>query len=454
MPTVHYLTAHAQHARVGRPLLWLGGAAFCVVGALSWLLLAPAPLHEDEAIYAAWALRLPADPLLSLIPVDKPPLVFFPLALALALLGPQAWAARLPNLGWTLLAAWAVARLVGHGRPRMAAAGAALLFLAAPLTLAHAASAFTDPAMVALVLIAAVAAQAQRPRAAGALLALATLAKPTALLLAPWALAEGGAAARAPRWWWHAGLGALAIFLGGWAWDAARYAPSWWLLGQRAYGTLGQPGAALGGWLWWLALGLGPTLLAALISNPPSSISALRSAICDLQSPLPTLLLFVPLHQLLGIQPWDRYLLPMAALLALWLGRRLARPEMAALLAVLLALPIVGWTAAEGSGLGGRDGRWGGIEALGAAVRALPPETTVLTVSLERPLAFYAHPRPIVWEESLAAARAWAGGHPGPVLLAVRRDELPPACQPSSLPPFVLIALDDPCLRLVDPATP
>ena len=165
--------------------MWPASAALLVMAGLVLLFWRHAPLHEDEAIYASWGLALRHDWWLSHTAVDKPPLFFYLLAVSLAMLGPSELAARLPNLFVTLVAAIFVVRLVAQRRDSMAALGAGLLFLAAPLTQVYAAGAFTDPLMLALTLAAAERARAGWPRASGLLLGAAVLAKPTALFLAP-----------------------------------------------------------------------------------------------------------------------------------------------------------------------------------------------------------------------------------------------------------------------------
>lgn len=436
-------------------------AAALVIAGVALLWSRPAALHEDEAVYAAWALAVRGDWWLSQTPIDKPPLFFYPLAVSLALFGPTEAAARLPNLLATAAAACFVFRLVDLRRGQAVAAGAALLFLAAPLTQAYAASAFTDPLMLALVLAAAERAQAGRARAGGVLLGLALLTKPTALFLAPFVLAllcgdwrlEIGETFRSPISRLHAlffFLALAAVLLLAWAWDAARLVPSWWLLGARAYGSLGRPEVALGDWTRWLLLGLGPLVVAG--GTHFGSASHLHLDLSEVVL-WATLALFLPLHLLLGFQPWDRYLLPLAALLAVGAGWRLARPARAALLAALLALPLTVWTAAGGTGLGGRDGRWEGIAVLGEAVRALPPEATVLYTDAGRPLAFYAHGSraTLRWAPDVSALRAVAAGAAGPIFVAARASALPPACRPpapavaSAQAAFVLAAVEGDC---------
>lgn len=487
-------------------------AAVLVIAGAAALWLRSVPLHEDEAIYAAWALALRGDWWLSQTPVDKPPLFFYPLALSLALFGPTEAAARFPNLLATVAAAFFVYRLVVVFRGRTSAAGAVFLFLAAPLTQAHVASAFTDPLMLALALGAAERAHAGRARASGLLLGLALVTKPTALFLSPFVLglgsiaectlkSEGFSSGSQPRAFcvsrvqWtdeesagqfckgglstpdnlqpcnfqsfsagtfslrSFGLALMAVLLAAWAWDAARFVPSWWVLGEQAYGSLGRPSAAVGTWARWLLFGLGPVAAALLLAfwGRGSRAARLRGVVHPNRRSYGvlwgTLVLALPVHLLLGFQPWDRYLLPLAALLAVAAGWRLPRPERAALVAALLALPLVQGTAAGATGLGGRDGRWAGIAALGAAVRVLPPDATVLYTDVGRPLAFYAYGTRAMlrWAPDAHALAALADEAAGPVFLAARAETLPAPCRPSATSndgadaAFILVPLDGAC---------
>lgn len=394
---------------------------------LGWGLaqLLQAPLHEDEAIYAAWSLQaLRGDLLFWQIPLDKPPLTFYPIAASLALFGRQAWAARLPTLLWTLLLLWALGRLGRHlGQPGWLAP---LLALASPLLWAMGASAFTDPAMVALTLLALERGLARQPAQAGFLFALACLAKPTALLLAPLVGLSILGSGLAP-----ALLAAALPLLLAWAWDASRAVPSWWVLGQQAYGTLGQ---GVGAWQAWLAL-LGPSV--GWLAFPGGMLLLFAREAGTTRRPLArwegalllTLLGWLPLHQLLGFQPWERYLLPLVPLLALLLAGRLplptfgvpvrglrrpspdlARPVRPALglhpdpaqalsyppLRSSLLLLLVGLfllfmpALAQQARLAPHDGRWEGIAAMGARIEALPASATLFYLDAGRPLAWYA----------------------------------------------------------------
>lgn len=452
------------------------------LAALGLLPLVAAPFHEDEAAYAAWSLAiLRGDPLLWATPIDKPPLTLYPMAGSVALFGRHEWAARLPNLLWSLGLLALVGRIArGRGLPGWLAVGLALL---SPLLWAQAASAFTDPPMVALALLAVERAQTNRPVQAGLAFALALLAKPTALFLAPLVLLTLAGRPAAPPLDRFLSACALPLLLA-WAWDASRQSQSWWVLGAQAYGSLGEP-AALGrvwaGVTWaslgWLTLiGAASALwgwrlrhLHPMNRERGESRDGWRLALGG------TMLLWVPAHMLLGFQPWERYLLPLVPLAALlWaeamplraLGLSPPRPRVAPPTGATVRLappsvPAVSMTPlrrgrvrypsprlyllgmlagafillmptfAPHYDLEPHDGAWEGIAALGQFIEGLPEESVVYYVDLGRPLAWYA--------ADARAALQWAGAdvhalratlarpEPRPRFLAVRAaTPLPP----------------------------
>lgn len=357
-----------------------------LAGAVVWLLCyAYAPLHEDEAIYAAWARALRHDPLLMHTPVDKPPLFFYA-QLPFLLWHDSPLAARLPNALATLATALIVVR--ASRRPVWALA----LFATMPLTLFFAASGFTDPLMLAFLAVGWLAWQRGKPVAAGCAWAAALLTKPTALLLVPawvWLARQRRAHVR-PCLLAAGGLLALA-----WAWDVSRDAPSWWWLGRSAYGSLGRP--SLDGAFAWLSpamLGLGGAWWTA---RPRRTQPLTWLAVA-----------WIPLHIVLGFQPWDRYLLPLAPMLA-WLGAELvSRRARVSILGLNVGLSLLLLTQ-PAPGLGGRDGRWFGVETLAAR---LPDDAPVYHHVLGRPLAYYAPDATLLWlpEGGSPPPDAWWGG--------------------------------------------
>ncbi len=357
-----------------------------LAGAVVWLLcFSYAPLHEDEAIYAAWARALLHDPLLMHTPVDKPPLFFYA-QLPFMLWYDSPLAARLPSVFATLATAFILMR--ASRRPIWALA----LFVTMPLTLFFAASSFTDPLMLAFLTTGWWLWQRRRPVVAGVAWAAALLTKPTALLVLP-------------AWLWLAWrdraqvrpcvLAAGAVLALGWAWDISRDVPSWWWLGRSAYGSLGRPSLTNAlAWLTPAVLGMGSAWWAAWPRT---------------RQPLTWLALaWIPMHMALGFQPWDRYLLPLAPMLA-WLGAEMGSRRVRTLtLALNVGLSLLLLTH-PAPGLGGRDGRWFGIETLAAR---LPDDAPLYHHVLGRPLAYYAPDATLLWlpEEESPPPNAWWGG--------------------------------------------
>ena len=141
--------------------------------------------HEDEALYASWALLTAEDPALISVPVDKPPLHIYLLAGFFRLLGPSETAARLSNL---LASVISVALLYAVGRrayDRPTALVATMLYTASPFAILFAPTAFTDPLLVLWMLLGLWAALAGRPFLAGLALGLAYATKQQGVLLAP-----------------------------------------------------------------------------------------------------------------------------------------------------------------------------------------------------------------------------------------------------------------------------
>jgi len=179
-------------------LLWalvMGGAA------LRLSLIAGQHFHGDEAIYGYWAqlIAFGQDPLLLSVPLDKPPLFIYLLAGVFELFGPTEVAARLISEVASLAAVGLVYELGRrlYGRPvALLAAGVMAL---SPFNVLFAPTAFTDPLMVVLILIALNLAAASRWGWAGVTVGLAVATKQQGILFAPLVAATGWIAARCGR---------------------------------------------------------------------------------------------------------------------------------------------------------------------------------------------------------------------------------------------------------------
>ena len=318
--------------------------------------------HPDEALFASWA-RLVAvwrDPFLQTQAVDKPPLLFYLQALFYPLMAtPAAWVARLPSFIASILLIPLTGRLTWMLYADGLATFVAVVFVAlSPFTIQFSPTAFTDPLMTALLVgclvsIAAVQgthdrvadkpfAGANRRRwlgpkvAAGFLFGLAAITKHQAWLFLP--LVGGLGVLCGWRWpqWRRWFVGALLPLLVLFLWDLARTeSPSLWSLQYANYGGL-RPAWSwelwprLGAWgELWLFMWGSPLLAFLLVLALPIFL-----ALLIYHQNWPTaydqffmlfLLGYVAVHWFLAVPVWDRYLLPLAPLIGLLLGRFLSR---------------------------------------------------------------------------------------------------------------------------------
>ncbi|MHB1134183.1 MAG: ArnT family glycosyltransferase [Chloroflexota bacterium] len=222
-------TLSLHRARAGAWLLLailVAGAALRVAHLGSHL------FHVDEALFAGYGLLIASgqDLLLQSEPVDKPPLFFYLLGLSLRVFGNSETAAALPSLFASVGALWLVYALCrdlyGEGEGLVAAA----LLAASPFAVAYSYTAFIDPTMVGLALLAALLAGRGRFFRAGlaagllpALKAQGVLFWPLLALLAALGLWRRGTGRR--RWLGAgtmAALGAALPLLALWAWSNAR----------------------------------------------------------------------------------------------------------------------------------------------------------------------------------------------------------------------------------------
>ena len=344
----------------------------CLGMALRLVLLVGEPLHQDEALYGFWGRLISTgrDPWLATVPVDKPPLGLYLIAGSQAVFGVNEFAARLPGLAASLLSiplTYALGRRL-YGRSCGLAAAAVMALT--PYPLLFGATAFTDPILIGWWLAACCAAVSGRWGWAGLALGLAFATKQQAVVLAPLVIGLGargrGLGARGR------GLGAgrrfvvgLGVVVAGvWAWDSIRIANGaamgFWGQGVESYGGLRliwpaelaprlREWARLAGYAFaWPCLG-GLVMLgvAALLGRDLTRQCQTRSALVDLIL-ITFALFYLFFHLLLAFPVWDRYLLPMAPVAALLVGRVLGT-------IVPGAKPLAPARSAGGSG----SGDWG-----------------------------------------------------------------------------------------------
>ncbi len=426
------------------------------------------PLREDEALYGYWARLIASgrDVMLERVAVDKPPLFLYSLAQFFTWFGPSEASGRWLNELCSLLALillWLLARrLYGARTARLALA----LFALSPFAIAFAPTMYTDPMLMAWLLLALLAATLRPPRAwgktsaqaaawrlgfsllagagAGLALGMAFDTKQNALLFIPLiagALVIAGIEDRiqdkvgntpAPSRLLTSSLPRLILSLLAaaagfyfiwfkiWQWDSWRILPaeipSFWEQAWRTYGGLGwipvqdwgarliawmQVGRWLGGWWGGTMALVGLASLAALDTlhtshlTPRVSRFTFHGSRPFLWSCLFLTFTFIYLltHVIFSFQPWDRYLLPLAPLLALLAARglvllwrwanTLTLPRSLLPTSSSLLLAALVWGAGQATlsriPVGGDHGAWGGIEAVAAYLQeAVPADHGVL----------------------------------------------------------------------------
>lgn len=353
--------------RLALPALCLGGFA------LRLHLLAAFPFREDEAMYSVWALHLwRVDPWALTLWPDKPPLFLWLLGRVFQLLGPSEAAARLLNIAADTLTIGVVAATARLLWNRRAALFAAAAYALSPFAISFAPTAYTDPTLVLWGMLALYASLTRRAFWAGLFLAAAIATKQQGLLYAPLIVGLLFFNAEAQRRRDDGGrqtadgnpspsqftihhsqfttflLGFLLLTLPVLLWDAARWAvaPSPWDLSVRNYAPLALTRPAewlprLAQWgevawhlagSWWVigywVLGIGRLGIGRLkigdwrlgSRNPHFTIHNSQYTIHNSFLLLLWSIGFAALHIATTVQIWDRYLLPLAPLLALFVG--------------------------------------------------------------------------------------------------------------------------------------
>jgi 4-amino-4-deoxy-L-arabinose transferase-like glycosyltransferase len=310
--------------------------------------------HADEALYAGWALRfLDGDPFLLDVPVDKPPLFVVLLAGSMRAFGQSEFAARLPNLAASLLSLALVYRLAGRLYGARTARWAAFFFACSPFDVLFARTAFTDSTLVLWMLVALTTAATERWCWAGLATGLAFATKQHAVVLIPLVPAVGWASRRSRfqrdtllRSLWLLPGFALPYALVLW-WDAQRWMirPGYWRQSAMSYGGLAWAPVAEWGeralaWARWARYLVGSPVLAALLvvgvtvliarewrrhlctSSRPHGVDGMTFARVWVDVVLAGYgVAYLLLHVVVEFSVWDRYLLPLAPVASVLLGR-------------------------------------------------------------------------------------------------------------------------------------
>lgn len=312
-------------------------SAILVVGfSLPLRLLDRFSLREDEALYSFWALHgWREDPFFFTVWPDKPPLFLWLLALAFQVGGASQATGRLLNIMVSLLTALLIGATARHWWGRRSGVLATLLYLLNPFVISFAPTVYTDPLLVLAGQLALFLAATGRSVGAGFWLAVAIMTKQQGVLYVPLIVGVLGCChsqrSRGRTWLWF-GLGAGVVLAPLLYWDSLRWAvaPSPWDLSVRNYGALHLlPPAAWWArsrewatvlwyftangsvWLWLGGMGIGALL--GLGMRPTISAQSARV----LWWLLFWSFAFLALHIVTSVQIWDRYLLPLAPMLAL-----------------------------------------------------------------------------------------------------------------------------------------
>ncbi len=307
------------------------------------------PFREDEAIYSFWALHFwHVDPLFLTVWPDKPPVFLWLLAAAFRLFGSTQASARWLNIMLSTITIPVVAVTARHLWDRRTALVVALAFSLNPFAISFAPTAYTDPLLVFAGSLALYLVLTDRVLWAGFWLGLAIMTKQQGLLYLPLVLGlllqRNLVNVNYPRRLLRPVLGFLiglcTVILPLLYWDSLRWAvaPSPWDLSVRNYGALAwvavdQWPQRLAAWTdlgWYLTASwlvwvlLGGLIVWKLIQRRDAETQRRRGNLCFRLSPFPLIALwslgFCALHVISTVQTWDRYLLPLAPMLALAVG--------------------------------------------------------------------------------------------------------------------------------------
>jgi 4-amino-4-deoxy-L-arabinose transferase-like glycosyltransferase len=229
--------------------------------------LSPAALHVDEALFASFGLSVARHGNLLLLhfgfPLDRPPLFFWILGGAIALLGDSPITIRLPNLLFsaiTVVMTYLLAKDLGGGK--VGGIVGAIAIALSPFAILFGPTVFEEPGAVALGMTSLVLSARRRPSLAGVTLALAVAIKLFAAVYLPLALALalvslGGGRHNAVKLGAAFGLGVAAL-LGFMALRTVVFGEPWFISLQ--YGHVGgtrllppsEWGARASQWLFWI----------------------------------------------------------------------------------------------------------------------------------------------------------------------------------------------------------
>jgi 4-amino-4-deoxy-L-arabinose transferase-like glycosyltransferase len=346
-------------------------------------------LHPDEALYADLSRRVGiwGDWQLHDTPVDKPPLFFFMGGAFMRVLGDSEFTVRLPNALASIIGLAAIFALARRLAGDEVALMTMLLMALSPMDIAFAISGFTDTQMTVWMLVALWLMTIHHPGWSGLAFGLSVAVKPATLWFLPLILLIHQRNRRI-IWQWARGFLLLIVLIS--LWDQAGSLGSFWQLGADHYdGRRFIRGDEL--WprarVWWAWLRYALPGSGILLGGLLLTLMRLRR---DTATSCPgekhrwrfvTLMLaftltYLALHWWIAFNLYDRYLLPIAPLLAMLAAYGIAewlKTRQAILLAVMIALLVIGFPLAWKSSLGktviaSDDNRHNGIDHLAATM--------------------------------------------------------------------------------------
>jgi hypothetical protein len=391
--------------------------------------------HPDEALFSTWSLTVTRgeNPLLTGVPIDKPPLLIYLNAISFFVFGQSELAARVPNLIASVISVVLVWKLGSWLPP--------LLLALSPFAISFAPTAFLDPMMVMFGLAALVAASRGRLGWAGILLGLSFATKVQGLFFAPLVLVYGShrpsispslhpsispsprpsispspRPSIAPSLRLILGFTFIALLI--LLWDRARGGLPFWTQQTINYGDLrliyaSELGPRLIGWASFLPYFFGPIVgVLGLIGLPWLIRSDLKCAARDRAARIDLALLtwlsgLIALHGLLNFPIWDRYFLLLVPIAAVLIGRAIRHlvpmslcppvprslcrlvTRAVSVAIIALSLPFSAAAAESQYPIGGDHGANDGIEQVAAYLKTLPAGAVVYDHWLAWELGYY-----------------------------------------------------------------
>ncbi len=407
-------TASSSRATIKPSKLWALTVIMLVGAAFRIAILTEFRLHPDEALFATLGRLIitGADPLLtktSLL-IDKPPLFYYTLAAGISIDWVNEMTPRLPSLFASIVSVALIARLAAL--VKINSVISALVFSLSPFVILFSPTAFADPLMVMWWLAACIMVCQERWLTAGITFGLSLATKQNALFLVPMLgllyLMLDNRRPVCSLTWFIIGFGIIGIAVIGW--DVLRTdGASFWTAGV-AYNNPGrlirqdELIARLVGWSSWLRYlfgnwvgaiiwitGAAASITISLMGRRNNKVSAVAYVLVAFAC------YYLLLHWLVAFPLLDRYMLPIAVVVALLSGLifklKISRYIM---LVGTIPLTIGMWQALMGNiPVGSDKGAYDEIVEVSDFVAQQPAGTVVYYQTLGWPLTYYLYDAPV-----------------------------------------------------------